>query len=354
MRNMNLEQLMTNIGQLKAQDQLRAQIEQQVASLQPSEIVDLIIGGGLVSAAAPITAPAPAAPVSNVTRAASGRRSMQIIDGRPSLPWGMRIILKEAGHSMHGDDIFNALAAYGWLPKGKKPRQRVAQALSQQSEVFLRDKKAGRGFYYLASTDVPELPPSVKRAKAAPAITRPVGSKGSAATSAAPVKKPTHKPLAERKETMGPALKFLLANKRMSVVASTDVAKALKIEANEMQGPLIALMKSGALKKTAKTNDDGKTLYKVNYDKLVAHAKGFEEKTGTKVMPVKTAAKPSSKKSTKKASKKVAKAAPKKAEKSEKKAAAPKPAPEKESKKVSAKKNGDTAKPAEAPATAAS
>lgn len=352
---MPIEQLMTSLDQnLKTHESLKQQVvlalSSAVSSMTPDQLHKFVVVGSLTSAASmPVPAPVAVPLVSNVVRSASGRRPLHIVDGRPSLSWSMRVILKEAGHALHGDDIFAALKAYGWLPKGADPRKRVAHALSQQKKIFLRDKKAGRGFYFVSPTDeVPVLPSNVKRARALPALTRnPKNDHAPEAVASAPAvvpaakktrkvaaKKPSHKPLAERKETMAPVLRYLLANDQINLVASTDIAKALRIEQNEMQGPLIALLRCHAFKATG-TNDEGKTLYTVNRKKLISKGDWFEETKGVKVFPKakKAAAKP--------AKKAVAKAAPAKAVA---KAA---------SKKHVAKKAAAEAATAEAPAAAA-
>jgi hypothetical protein len=338
---MALEEIKTGLDQIRGATSLRQRLVASIAALSPEQVFDLVIGGGLAgtsiampSAIAPVAA-APA--VSNVIRSASGRRAFQLVNGNPSLPWAVRIILKEAGQPIHADDIFNALVAYKWISKNMKdPRARLSNVLSSQSHLFLRAKDVGRGFYTLSPTaDFQPLPASVKRAKAAPAITRLASGSVAAAPAkaaapatvkakakAAPEKKPTHKPLSDRKETMGPALKYLLAHKGSKLIAATDVATSIKAEPNEMQGPLIAMLRSGAWKATSQTNEEGKTLYKINPAKLAAHVERFEEKTGKKLL-----SKPVAKKPAKKAKKPVAKAAPKKAAKKPGiKKAAPKPA----------------------------
>jgi hypothetical protein len=244
-----------------------------VSTIDPASLVELLIAGAMSgSESVPVDVAPPPPSASNVERSASSARSPRIVDGRPSLSWGMQIILSEGGAAMHVKEILKALIARKWDPKTKSTEKKLANVnsvLSSQKKVFRSDKKAGKGFYGLVpGVEVPPLPASIDGGKkTAPASAKP------AAKVAVNGKKPTHKPLAERKPMMGPVLKLLKAARGQ--VTTPDIAKQLKVEPNLIQGPILALIKSKSIK-GGKKNDEGATLFSINRDNLNAHIKRFE------------------------------------------------------------------------------
>lgn len=273
---------------VKAETQIRegrTALTQIVASLDAKSLAELFIaramGDGEVSVPMDVAPPPPSA--SNVERSTSSARSPRIIDGRPSLSWGMQIILNESNDAMHVKDILKALVARKWDPKTKTTEKKLANVnsvLSSQKKVFRSDKEAGKGHYRLApGVDVPPFQAPGKAGAAAPVKktgkkTKKVSAKANGKAAKANGKaKPTHKPLAERKPIMGRLLKLLKASR--GEVTSPDIAKALKVESNVIQGGLLALMKSGSLVK-GKENEEGATLFSIDRDKLNEHVKRFE------------------------------------------------------------------------------
>lgn len=136
------------------------------------------------------------------------RRALQYVNGKPSVPWGIRQILHEAGTSMHAEDVYNTLEAYGWLPPNTtNGRKCVSHTLSSHEKVFTRDHEQGRGFYHLSNSTrfelVPETvvrlnpkPEIVKKLKSA--LPRPIPQVQSQPSlqevKTTPWKAPTHEP----------------------------------------------------------------------------------------------------------------------------------------------------------------
>jgi len=260
----------------------RTALTQILTSMDPKKLVELIIAremGESVDMSVPADVAPPPPVASNIERSSSGRRGSRLVGNRPSLSWAMQIVISEAGAAMHGNDILKALVARKWDPKTKSTEKKLANiysVLSSQKKVFRSDKDAGKGCYGLVpGFKVDALPSSVdvgKKAAPAAKVAKPMKAKAGAKV-AANGKKPTHKPLADRKPIMGKLLKLLKESRGQ--VTSPDLAKQLKVEPNVIQGGLLALMKSKSLKK-GKENEEGAALFTIDRDNLNAHIKRFD------------------------------------------------------------------------------
>lgn len=230
-----------------------------VDNIGRDELLALLLGDE--SGVEDIALPDKASVTANVERSATASRSPRIVNGRPSLPWAMQLILKDAGKSLSTDEVFAGLEERKWVPDSKNPRTYVSRILSGNPRIFTRDETRGRGHYQLPNGfEVPELP--AKMAKKSNGGTLHVKETSKVA------KAKTSRPA-------GPAVIELLKHTRKDI-SITDVVKATGLPAKSVQGVVMSLIRESALKKTGKVNESGKKLFAVDRDAFNTYVKKSE------------------------------------------------------------------------------
>ncbi len=222
----------------------------------------------------PTRSPKVVASTANVGRSAVSARTPRVVNGRPSLPWAMQIIIKEAGRPLSGTEVFEGLKERNWVPNSKNPRAYVSRILSGSPQVFVRDAKLGRGHYDLPSGfQVPDLPKDMTATKAtngsATTKTNGATTNGSAKTAV----KTTG-----RDKRVFPAVVEMLQHTRKPI-AFVDVSKATGLPAKPVQGILISLLRLGALKRTKNLNEEGKKLFEIDREAFNTLVKKSEART---------------------------------------------------------------------------
>ena len=216
----------------------RADLSELTRAYGPKQVLDGILEG--------LTIPAPNNGTSNLQRVP--RDLSQIVEGRPSLPWAIKIVVQEdgKGEALSTDDIYAGLESRGWLPsKSRDPRPYVSRVLSGDT-AFIRDTSRGRGFYKLAPGVV------------VPSLVELDSEAANGQQEEIP------------KTEIFPRVIQVLQRAKQEI-SIRDIVKATGADPKSIQGPLMVLIQKGALKKTRKTTEEGRPLFSVHQKALTKY-----------------------------------------------------------------------------------
>jgi len=253
----------------KQKDQLATKLAQYESSI--SEELSLLKNIRTRLTPADVSSP-------TVTQPSNVNRNVTVAREAPrSILARIAFILIDANKQLSTDEIVAALKDRGQTPDAKDVRFYVGQRLAAfsadrekatKNDVLLRVGKRS-GIYEINPKAIVSLGRNRKvsvedlRSGVVPAPVVASNSNGGASEEVKPRNKTDVK------------AKVLKALKEMRKPASfTAMAAAAKVEAKSFQGVGMAFFKAGLLKKTRKTDDEGRKLYEIVHPKVNAAIKG--------------------------------------------------------------------------------